>query len=138
MTTHLYLVRHGEAYASTDDIIGGVTGCRGLTPTGRRQAEQLRRRLKRGAVAADALYSSTLRRARETAGIVAPVPIQHDGAPQELRERVADGMRRHEARRHCSGFGTVHAEVFTPVAPEGERRASFQLCASAALERRAA
>jgi probable phosphoglycerate mutase len=138
MTTHLYLIRHGEAYANAEDIIGGVTGCRGLTPAGRRQAEQPRRRLERGAIAADALYSSTLPRARETAEIVAPalhVPIQYDAALQELCEGVADGMRRRDARRQYPALKTVHTRVFTPVAPEGERWASFQLRVSGALER---
>ena len=43
----LILVRHGEAYAGFHGPIAGPTGCRGLTPEGRRQAEALRDHLAR-------------------------------------------------------------------------------------------
>jgi len=72
--TRLVLVRHGEAQSHVDGIVGGDTGCTGLSDLGRRQAAALRDRLARtgelGEV--DALYASTLPRAIETAEIIAP------------------------------------------------------------------
>ena len=38
----LILVRHGDAHAGFHGVIGGRTGCTGLTPHGRAQAEALR------------------------------------------------------------------------------------------------
>ncbi|MBI2913926.1 MAG: histidine phosphatase family protein [Chloroflexi bacterium] len=65
MTTRLLLARHGAI-----DWTGQIGAPEdGLSPLGRRQAEALARRLAGQEVAA--LYSSTLRRAAETAEIVA-------------------------------------------------------------------
>jgi probable phosphoglycerate mutase len=143
MTTHLYLIRHGEAFTNVERIFGGINGCRGLTLHGRAQAHALAAYLgsSRSPIKADVLYASTLPRARETARIVAPAlklnedDIRWDDALHELREGVADGMYEGDALQQYPGFGTVHAEVFTPVAPEGESWARFQLRVSEALER---
>lgn len=72
--TRLVIVRHGEAVSNAEDTVGGHLTCKGLTEHGRRQVEALATRLVRteelsGAVA---LYSSILRRAIETAEILAP------------------------------------------------------------------
>ncbi len=69
----LVLVRHGDAHAGLTGTIGGPKGCAGLTPVGRRQAEALRDRLRStGSLVADALLTSELPRAIETAQIIAP------------------------------------------------------------------
>ncbi len=69
----LVLVRHADAYAGLTGTIAGPTGCSGLTPLGRRQAEALRDRLATsGTLTADVLLASTLPRAIETARIIAP------------------------------------------------------------------
>jgi broad specificity phosphatase PhoE len=69
----LVLVRHGEAHAGFHGVIAGRTGCAGLTPHGRRQAEALRDRLSTtDTVRADVLLASELPRAIETARIIAP------------------------------------------------------------------
>lgn len=69
----LVLVRHGEAHAGFHGVISGEKGCRGLTSHGRRQAEALGDHLARsGQVRADVLLASTLPRAIETAGFLAP------------------------------------------------------------------
>jgi probable phosphoglycerate mutase len=72
VTTRLVLVRHGEAQAAVDQVIGGHTGCTGLSDLGRRQATALRNRwLASGALrSATALYASALPRAIETAEII--------------------------------------------------------------------
>lgn len=69
----LILVRHGDAHAGFHGPIAGPTGCAGLTPLGRRQAEALRDHLvASGRVEADVLLASVLPRAVETATIIGP------------------------------------------------------------------
>ncbi|HJZ47755.1 MAG TPA: histidine phosphatase family protein [Roseiflexaceae bacterium] len=138
MTTHLYLIRHGEAYTNVEAVIGGIKGDRGLTERGVAQAEALARRLTSGEIAADVLYASTLPRARTTAEHVAGalnLPIEWDDELQELRPGESDGMRVEDARVKFAGFSAFLREPFTPIAPGGESWGSFQARTSAALER---
>src|SRR5216683_7467777 len=90
--TDLYLIRHGEALGAIHDIVGDTA----LSPLGITQAQRLRDRLAAtGEILADALISSTLIRARQTAEIIAPalgLPISFDDEVQELRDGAADGM----------------------------------------------
>jgi 2,3-bisphosphoglycerate-dependent phosphoglycerate mutase len=67
--TRIVLVRHGESLAQELGILGGHTGCTGLSTRGRRQAGALRERLaSTGELAgAAALYASVMPRAIETA-----------------------------------------------------------------------
>ena len=83
----LTIARHGQAWCNREQTIGGPATCRGLTPTGHQQAARLAARL-----AADhhrhpitALYTSPLRRARQTATVVA--------AALQLPATVADDLR---------------------------------------------
>src|SRR5687768_8490245 len=77
--TRLVLVRHGEAQSFVDGVIGGATGCSGLSDLGRRQATALHDRLARTNELADAMaiYTSTLPRAIETADLIAPAVGEH-------------------------------------------------------------
>jgi broad specificity phosphatase PhoE len=96
--TRLVLVRHGEAQAHVDGILGGERTCNGLSDLGRRQVAALRDRLKvtgeLGTV--DALYASTLPRAVETAQILAPalgdLEVRLDRDLREFDPGEADGM----------------------------------------------
>lgn len=138
MTTDLYLIRHGEAYASIDRVIGGLRGDRGLTDLGVEQARALARRLASGEIPADVLYASTLPRARMTAELVAEalkLPIHWDDELHELRPGEADGLPVEEAQARFAGFKRFLHEPFTPIAPGGESWGMFQMRASAALER---
>lgn len=138
MTTNLYLIRHGESYANVEPVVGGMRGDRGLTERGIAQAEALARRLATGEIRADALYASTLPRARMTAELIAAalgLPITWDEELHELRPGESDGMRIEEARERFEGFRRFLLEPFTPIAPGAESWGSFQMRASAALER---
>jgi probable phosphoglycerate mutase len=138
MTTNLYLIRHGEAYTNVEAVIGGMRGDRGLTDRGIAQAQALARRLAKGEIAADVLYASTLPRARMTAELVAEalkLPISWDDELHELRPGDADGLSVEQARARFDGFARFLNETFTPVATGGESWGSFQMRASAALER---
>jgi len=71
--TRLVLIRHGESVSTVERRIGGVRTCGGLSPLGRKQAEALATRLARtGELRPDVLVASTIRRAVETAEIIAP------------------------------------------------------------------
>lgn len=138
MATHLYLIRHGEAYSNIEAVIGGMKGDRGLTERGHAQAQALARRLAAGEIAADVLYASTLPRARQTAeyvGEALKLPIAWDDELHELRPGDSDGMRVEDARAQFEGFTRFLHEPFTPIAPGGESWGSFQSRTSAALER---
>jgi probable phosphoglycerate mutase len=132
--TDLYLIRHGEALGAVHDIIGDTD----LSPPGILQAERLRDRLAATSeITADVLISSTFKRARQTAEIIAPalgLPIVFDDEVQELRDGVSAGMHIDEYR---AKFGEVNFREtpFRQVAPEGENWGQFVLRASTALDR---
>jgi 2,3-bisphosphoglycerate-dependent phosphoglycerate mutase len=134
--TDLYLIRHGEAFANVDHIIGGMRGDTGLTPIGVRQAEHLRDRLAATReIEADVLIASTLPRARQTAGIIAPalgLPLTLDDSVQELRPGEADGLSVEDAVLRFD-IPDVERDPFRPVSPGGESWGDFMLRVSAAL-----
>jgi phosphohistidine phosphatase len=88
----LYLVRHAEAAPGEPDEL------RQLTPHGRAQARELGRRLREEGVAADAVLSSPLLRARETAR-------ELDLGPAEADERLAPGATVDDVRAAIAGRG---------------------------------
>lgn len=136
---HLILVRHGEAHAGFHGPIAGERGCQGLTDFGRRQAEALRDHLA-GAdlMQADVLLASTLRRAIETAEIIAPgVGLEISGRHQDLCEVLtgeADGL---EWSEYSSRFGSfdMEAEPDRLFAPGGESWNSFHQRVRSLLDR---
>ena len=97
------MVRHGEARAGVDRIIGGERGCRGLTERGREQAVALRDRWSNSAgFEPDLIYASTLPRAQETADIIrgafpALIETKVDARLCELVPGECDGMRYEDA-----------------------------------------
>lgn len=96
--TRIVLVRHGEALCNVDGVVGGPTGCTGLSPGGVKEAEALRDRLvaSRELAGAAAVYASVLPRALETAAIVAPglrgLVAVPDCGLCELHPGEADGL----------------------------------------------
>jgi len=96
--TRIVLVRHGESLAQQRRIVGGHTGCKGLSSRGREQVEALRDRLlsSRELAGATALYSSVMARAVETAEILAPaldgIEVQRDCDFCESHPGEGDGL----------------------------------------------
>ena len=88
----LYLVRHAEAAPGEPDEL------RTLTPGGREQARQLGERLRAEGVAPDAILSSPLLRARETADALGLGPTEPD-------ERLAPGATVDDMRAAIAGRG---------------------------------
>ena len=132
--TDLYLIRHGEALGAVLDIIGDTA----LSPLGYCRLNACVTVLAAtGEIAADVLMSSTVRRARQTAEIIAPalgLSILFDDEVQELRDGVAEGMTIEEYR---AKFGEVNFREtpFSQRVPEGENSGQFVLCAATALDR---
>ncbi|MBV9951821.1 MAG: histidine phosphatase family protein [Acidimicrobiia bacterium] len=125
----LILVRHGEAYAGFHGPIAGPTGCQGLTPEGRRQAEALRDHLAAsGEVRADVLMASVLPRAIETATIIAPgLGLELSVTDCDLCEvhtGEADGTDWSEYNERYGSFD-MEAEPDRRFAPGGDSWNSF-------------
>lgn len=132
------LIRHGESNVTVEQRIGGHRACTGLSPLGRKQAEALADRLRRtGELRATALVASTLRRAIETAEIIAPalgaLAVQQD-------PRVCE----HEPGDECDGmtyrefldrypYEEWPDEPYHRGFPGGETLADFHHRAAAAL-----
>ena len=136
--TGIVLIRHGHAQAAADGIVAGHAGCRGLSDLGRQQARALYDRLARtGELRADAVYTSLLPRAIETAEIVAPAlgtaEVERDCDFCELHVGEADGMS-WNAYRDVYGF-SMREEPERPIAPGGESLAGFQVRVSARIEK---
>ena len=136
-TTDLYLIRHGEAVANVEPIIGGMHGDTGLTDRGRRQAKLLEERLRADGLRADQLYVSTFPRALETGAYVSralQLPMQPDDELQELRPGEADGLSVEEWQsRFGVPEGSAAADPFRPFSPGGESWATFLVRAGGAL-----
>jgi probable phosphoglycerate mutase len=125
----LVLIRHGDAHAGFGGVIGGRTGCAGLTDLGRLQAEALRDHLAAsGRVTPDILLVSEIPRAIETAQIIAPALgleiARHECDLCEVHTGQADGLAWEE---YVMRYGTfdMQAEPDRVFAPEGDSWNSF-------------
>lgn len=138
MATELYLVRHGEAVANVEPVIGGLRGDRGLTARGQDQARLLQERLLGQRMYADRLVSSTLPRALQTADYVARalgLPVLPDDGLQELRPGEADGLtvQQWRARYRTGEEPPGTRDPFRVFSPGGESWATFLARAGGAL-----
>jgi probable phosphoglycerate mutase len=122
-TARVILVRHAQSHASVKKMIAGSRTCPGLTELGREQAERLTARLAAERLRPQALLTSPVRRARETAGILAsglglPAPVVAPEA-RELDFGAADGLSIDDYQRVHGAFDmTVQPD--RPFAPGGE------------------
>jgi phosphoserine phosphatase len=133
--TRVYLVRHGSVTgAETRRFIGHLDVP--LSPLGQRQAAVLARRLR--GVTLDAVYSSDLARARETAAILAephglrPVEL---GALREFAMGRWEGLTAEQIRAlDAAAFGAWMADVAGYQFPDGENLEQLSTRAWHALE----
>lgn len=89
---YIYLVRHGQSYVNLKEWEHGNSD-EPLTELGRRQAEALARWLPTQEPHIDALYASTMKRARETAEPLARaygLPIRFDDRLREIGNNRLD------------------------------------------------
>jgi 2,3-bisphosphoglycerate-dependent phosphoglycerate mutase len=130
--TRVVLIRHGESACNVAGVVGGHKGCSGLSDEGRRQAQALRDRLAatRELASADALYSSVLERAVETARIISPAVADGTLAPIsrcglcELHPGEGDGLAWAEFEE-LYGEPNWFTDPSRPIAPGGESWAVF-------------
>jgi broad specificity phosphatase PhoE len=95
----LYCVRHGQSIYNAEGRIQGHCDV-GLSPLGLQQSEALAEALAERPI--DAVYSSPLRRAAETAGPVAEklrLPLRTDPRLMEIHAGIFQGKRSEEVRR---------------------------------------
>jgi probable phosphoglycerate mutase len=142
-STRIVLIRHGQAECNINRVVGGVKGCTGLSPLGRRQVADLADRLFESGELRDAttLYSSVLPRAVETAERLRPVvgpgpsalgPVVQDCALCELHPGESDGMSWDEVVDNL-GVPDWDRDPSAPIAPGGESWSSFIVRASDAV-----
>jgi probable phosphoglycerate mutase len=136
----LVLVRHGDSHHSRRGVIGGPTGCTGLTPQGIRQAHALAARLRTTGElgAAPMLLCSPWPRARETAALLAPAlpdaGVREEPGLRELDPGEADGLSWEDYRARYPVFD-LQAAPERPFAPGGESWAAFTARVDATLHR---
>jgi broad specificity phosphatase PhoE len=137
--TRLVLVRHGESNATVERRIGGTGSCTGLSPLGRKQAEALASRLERtGEIAADVLVASAMRRAAETAEIIAPalgdLPVITDaGVGEHEPGPTVDGLTFDEFIARYGDPNWAAGDPYIVGFPDGETIAEFKFRAASAL-----
>jgi broad specificity phosphatase PhoE len=117
--TRLFLVRHGATAATEEDRFSGSSGAE-LSEEGRWQAARLGERLAQQKI--NAIYSSPLSRALDTARIIAGhcglEPATRDGL-REIGHGHWEGMKREDVERQfTTEYTTWEADPFT-FAPEG-------------------
>ncbi|OIQ08885.1 phosphoserine phosphatase 1 [Moorella thermoacetica] len=130
-STRVYLVRHGETEWNNSGRYQGHSDI-ALSPNGRRQAELLRERFCR--VHLDAVFTSDLRRARETAAIIAAphgLKINEVPALREINFGVWEGLTYQEIiANHPREWEAWRQDPGATIIPGGE---SFQQVQERAL-----
>jgi len=90
----IYLIRHGQTDFNVKSIIAGQIET-DLTALGRRQALEAAQKLKSDGVNFDVILCSTLKRAKDTAEIIAsilPAPIVYDEGLKEFSNGIFEGL----------------------------------------------
>lgn len=129
--TRLVIIRHGEAVANAEEVIGGHKGCRGLTERGRTQARLLAGRLVRTGEldGAKALISSILPRSIETAEILRPalggLEIESRCDVCERHPGEADGLSWMEYSRRYGRNSLPGDDPNLPLSKGGESWVDF-------------
>lgn len=130
----LYCVRHGETLFNAQGRIQGQLDTE-LSPLGKRQAEAVAAALAREPI--DAIYSSPLRRAYETAEAIARhhrLPIRTDDRLKEIHAGIFQGLLRAELdERHPQEAQRWHAKDPDFCIPGGESRRALMTRGATAL-----
>ena len=131
------LVRHGQSRSNLEEWISSQSTCGGLTDQGRAEAQAARDRLNQlPDLTPDAIVVSTMRRAIETAAIVAePTGLQAEQR-SELIERIPGEVEGMTVVDFVAQFGHRPFSTWKPaLSPGGEDSFAFQTRVSAALDR---
>lgn len=90
----VYLIRHGQTMFNAENKIAGQIET-DLTELGKKQAQELGKKLKNDNVKFDAIICSTLKRAKDTAGIISKeidVPVFYDVNLVEFSNGIYEGV----------------------------------------------
>lgn len=135
---HLYVVRHGQSLINLTDWPHGNRD-EGLTDLGRRQAHAVARRLAKDPGGIDALYSSTMLRARETAAVIGDtigMTVISDDRIREIGNNRLDHAPWPEVPQQYGDFWAT-ARPFasvTPAVEQGESLMHFRTRVGAFIE----
>ncbi|MEK7570933.1 MAG: histidine phosphatase family protein [Patescibacteria group bacterium] len=105
----IYIVRHGESEANLADVRGADTK---LTKTGKKQVQEFAQKHKH--IHFDAIFSSPLIRAQETATIIAEERKLEILTKEALRERFSgelDGKKYEEIKEELTKYNTQRKEL---------------------------
>lgn len=130
-------VRHGESEGNASGIAQGRLDF-GLTPLGLRQAEVTAKALAASGFRPGRVISSPLRRARETADLIADalgLPLERDEALAEYDIGEASGLSGAEIRARFPGVASAWARGERPEIPGEEGREVFHARVTGFLER---
>jgi phosphohistidine phosphatase len=128
MSCTIYLVRHGIA---ADPTAGMNDADRALTPAGGRKMTRIATGLKRLGAVPDVILSSPLRRAEETAALLATVLTPDRAA--EIYPPLAPGHGATDILKGLQVHRRAHAVMLVGHQPDMGEFASFLLSGSAAL-----
>lgn len=121
-----------------NQVVGGPETCSGLSPLGFDQAARLRDRYQAGhEPAIDALWVSTMPRARQTADALNEalgLDMNVDVELEERRPGDADGVAWADYSDRFGDFRLLD-NPYRPLAPNGESQAQFDLRVGVALNR---
>lgn len=123
---HLYFIRHGQSFVNLPDY-DGLDWDRELTPLGHRQAEKLAQWLPRH-INVDALYTSTMLRARETAAYISQavdVQAQPDDRIREIGTCWSDASPVANTSPRVTHDFWASAQPFMPLFDNGESWLDF-------------
>lgn len=136
---HLYMIRHGQSYVNLPDWNGGNQDA-GLTDLGKQQAALLAAWLPQELPHIDALYCSTMQRARETAVPLAAAyniePIYDDRVREIGNNRADHTPWPSDALPEYGGFWGSERPfaAITPAHPNGESLMHFRIRVGAFIE----
>jgi 2,3-bisphosphoglycerate-dependent phosphoglycerate mutase len=131
---HILLARHGESIGNAEGLHQGQTDFP-LNETGRLQAKSLARRLKRERRQFDLILTSPLKRARETADILAQTletPIEVDALWMERDNGLLSGLRPEDAEQQTPRPLFIHP--YQPIGETGESQWALYIRASQAVQ----
>lgn len=134
----LYVIRHGQSLVNLADWEHGNAD-EGLTELGQRQAAAVAQRLAEDPGAVDALYASTMLRARETAAVIGDtlgMKVVHDDRIREIGNNRLDHAPWPEVPRDYGDFWAT-ARPFASVTPAmdlGESLMHFRTRVGAFIE----
>lgn len=135
--SRLVLVRHGQSASNRDLWISSQDTCGGLTDLGKAEAATARDRLAAmPEFEPDAVVVSTMRRAIETAAIVAEGTGFEPEQRAELMERQPGSIEGTTVTDYIAQFGKRPWSEWAPaLSPGGEDAVEFQARVSGALDR---